>query len=182
MFALSLLNWILLATQMNTQQKLDQRLTSPGGRKWCQQIHLGWWWWWSEPNNIFFQYINNEEGASAIRLVPKTTFVFHATHKHHPCIPAPCPLTKVKVVMYITRHSRHIGLRPKSDYKIGTYLSIYLSIYLSWSFPKSITFWSVACEHLIKFHLIALVSSSHAKMIKNGLVRPGQWRVVWSTG
>ena len=33
------------------------------------------------------------------------------------------------VVMYITRNSRHIGLRPKSDYKIGTYLSIYLSIY-----------------------------------------------------
>ena len=31
------------------------------------------------------------------------------------------------VVMYITRNSRHIGLRPKRDYKIGTYLSIYLS-------------------------------------------------------
>ena len=29
--------------------------------------------------------------------------------------------------MYITRHSRHIGLRPKSDYKIVTYLSIQAS-------------------------------------------------------
>ena len=64
--------------------------------------------------------------------ISELKLVLTQTQQHHPCISALCSLLpKVKVVMYITRHSRHIGLRPKSDYKIGTYLSIYLSIYLS---------------------------------------------------
>ena len=50
------------------------------------------------------------------------------------------------VVMYITRNSRHIGLRPKSDYKIGTYLSIYLSIYLY-----------LGSDQLSTFHDLALI-------------------------